>query len=127
MLAKLSGWPMITQVSSVRKPDSTTGASVSPTWRRLRSTANSSRLISTNASTPALMNACATVCAACCVSTGAPVACGATVRTFLVKRSSTALSLLFPLGKTRTNARPSRAIQSLAISGGKSARVTAVA
>ena len=38
MLAKLIGWPISTQVPSVRKPDSTTGASVKATSRTLRST-----------------------------------------------------------------------------------------
>ena len=41
MLAKLIGWPISTQVPSVRKIDSTTGASVKATSRTSRSTTNS--------------------------------------------------------------------------------------
>ena len=53
-----------TLYTSVRKPDSTTGANVSATLRRLRRTAKSKRLTRTNARMPALMKAQATVCAA---------------------------------------------------------------
>ena len=124
MLAKLIGCPISTQLPSVRKPDSTTGASVKATSFASRSTTNSRPLTSTSARIPASTNAHATVPAASCVATGRPLAVGATARTALVKRRSTALSLLLPLGNTWTSARPSFDTQSPAISGGSVARVT---
>ena len=127
MLAKLIDWPISTQVPSVRNPESTTGASVKATSRRLRSTANSKRLTSPSAITPACTKAPAIVPAAAWVETGRPVASGATCCTARVKRSSTRLSLLSPRGKTCTRARPSGVTQSRVISGGKVSRVTSLA
>ncbi len=55
---------------------------------------------------------------------GVPAASGATWRTALEKRASTALLLESPLGKTDTLASPPASTQSLTRSGGSEARVT---
>ncbi len=57
MLAKLSGWPMTTQVAKVSRPASRMGASVSATSRTLLSTRPSSATMTMKDSTPAWMKA----------------------------------------------------------------------
>ena len=64
IFAKFIDCPINTQVPSVRKPESTTGASVKATSRALRSTASNNPLINTNANILASINAPAIVPAA---------------------------------------------------------------
>ncbi len=64
------------------------------------------------------------VLAAAWMEIGPPEASGATCCTALAKRTSTRLSLVFPLGKTCTLALPSAACQLRTTSGGRLCWVT---
>ncbi len=70
------------------------------------------------------MKASSMVLAAAWIEIGPPEASGAIACTALAKRTSTALSLEFPLGNTCTRAWPVGASQSRTSSGGRFCRVT---
>ena len=81
MLAKLSGSPISTQISSVTAPATSSGTSVSSTSPNRRSVSHSSRLITSSAQMPAWMNAFTTVSPDFRIETGPPIAFGSAAST----------------------------------------------
>ena len=76
MLAKLSGMPINTQISSVTMPASKSGTSVSNTSPKRRSTIHSRIAIDNNAKAPASMKARTTVLPDSRIEIGPPTAFG---------------------------------------------------
>ena len=81
MLAKLSGSPISTQISSVTAPATSSGTIVSSTSVTRRSASHSSRLITSSAQMPAWMNAFTMVSPDLRIETGPPIAFGSAAST----------------------------------------------
>ena len=81
MLAKLSGSPISTQISSVTAPATNSGTSVISTSVIRRSVIQSNRPITSSAQMPAWMNAFTTVSPDFRIETGPPIAFGSAAST----------------------------------------------
>ena len=111
MLAKLSGIPISTQISSVTAPATSNGTSVSSTSVIRRSASQSSRPITISAVRPAWMKALTTVSPDLRIETGPPIAFGSAASTAPANLRSVSLSLGSPRGSASTRCRPSLVFQ----------------
>ena len=107
MLAKLSGSPISTQISSVTAPATSSGTIVISTSVIRRSASQSSRLITSSAQMPAWMNALTMVSPDLRIDTGPPIAFGSAASTASANLRRVSLSLGSPFGNASTRIRPS--------------------
>ena len=123
-LAKLNGRFKSTEAATVNSAARTSGAKTRATSPGRRSNTASSSAMATKASTAASRKAPTTVLPASRMTTGDPVACGATARTAPTKRRNAWRWRRFSLGYTSTLARPSAVIWRRRKLSGRSSSVT---
>ena len=119
ILAKLSGSPISTQISSVTAPATSSGTSVSSTSAKRRSASQSNRLITSSAQMPAWMKARTTVSPDLKIETGPPIAFGSAASTASANLRRLSLSLGSPFGNASTRISPFFVFQPSTSSGGR--------